>query len=461
MRLPTHVLRALVLAGAIAPIAGASTTFAAPAVSERTGTIRVTVLPDREDWTYAVDEKAGFRVLVTRDGYPVSGASAHVTCGPEQVLPTLDETKPVPPDGLTVGPLSLNVPGFLRCAAEVKVVDRTYRAVGTAGFAPHLITPSSSSPEDFDAFWATAKKELAKLPIDAKLIKREARSNGLVDCYDVSLQNLPSAPAGPLGKGSPPSRFYGVLCEPKGPGPFPIALEVPGAGVRSYGGDVQLAEHGVITFQVGIHGIPVNLPDSVYEDLGKGPLVNYPTFNLDNRDRYYYRRVFMGVVRSVDFLVQHPRWNKKHLAITGGSQGGALSIIGAGLDPRIKTLVAFYPALSDHAGFVQGRAGGWPFLFRHETSRTEEKLRTATYFDVVNFARRIKIPGFYSFGYNDEVCPPTSMYAAYNVIGAPKRLVLALETGHATGTEQKEMSETYLLEAFGLLKTNNKKRITP
>ena len=73
-----------------------------------------------------------------------------------------------------------------------------------------------------------------------------------------------------------------------------------------------------------------------------------------------------------------------------------------------------------------------------------EKIRTSYYYDVVNFARRVKVPGFYSWGFNDEVCPPTSMYAAYNVIPGPKQLLLAIETGHNTTPEQTERVNRWL-----------------
>ena len=69
--------------------------------------------------------------------------------------------------------------------------------------------------------------------------------------------------------------------------------------------------------------------------------------------------------------------------------------------------------------------------------RRIKSKRWANY-DVVNFARRVKVPGLYSWGYNDETCPPTSMYASYNMIGAPKQLLLALETGHNNVPEQTE-----------------------
>ena len=94
----------------------------------------------------------------------------------------------------------------------------------------------------------------------------------------------------------------------------------------------------------------------------------------------------------------------------------------AGLDSRVKGLVAFYPALCDMVGYIHNRAGGWPHMFNKQENQTAEKANTARYYDAVNFARQIKVPGFYSFGYNDMVCPPTTTYSAYNVIQAPKQI---------------------------------------
>ena len=78
-------------------------------------------------------------------------------------------------------------------------------------------------------------------------------------------------------------------------------------------------------------------------------------------------------------------------------------------------------------------------------NNTKEKLETVKYYDVVNFARQLKVPGFYSWGFNDETCPPTSMYSAYNVITAPKELYLALETGHWTYPEQWEKFNDWIV----------------
>ena len=60
----------------------------------------------------------------------------------------------------------------------------------------------------------------------------------------------------------------------------------------------------------------------------------------------------------------------------------------------------------------------------------DAKIATTAYYDAVNFARRIKVPGHYGWGYNDETCPPTSTFSAYNVITAPKSLDVFKEMGH-------------------------------
>lgn len=398
---------------------------------DRTGAIQVRVRPDREGWTYTPGEPVTFNITVIRDGFPVQGAQVKYRVGPEMMAPVIDSSSALPAAGLQIPAGTLKEPGFLRCVATVDMDGKTYRGLATAGFAPQKIQPTAENPADFDDFWSAGKADLAKIPLDAKLTLLPEYGTANVDCYHVNIQNIAT--------GAGVSRLYGVLCEPKAEGKFPALLNVPGAGVRPYRGVVDMAEKGIITLQIGIHGIPVNLEPSLYDSLRVGALENYPTFGLDNRDRYYYRRVYLGCVRANDFLVGRAKWDGRNLMVTGGSQGGALSIVTAALDPRVTGLAAYYPALSDVTGYLQGRAGGWPHMFRSEkdpTLRMKEKVETSRYYDVVNFARRLRVPGLYTWGYNDETCPPTSMFSAYNVIQSPKKLLLALETGHNNVPEQ-------------------------
>jgi len=451
MSLPDFSSRLCLLLALAAGTLGLSTTRADVVVpspaEERIASTQLRVVPDRAGWTYKPGEPVKFKVTLAWDQQPLEGVKITYKIGPD-MLDAVEKTAVVPADGLILDGGTLSSPGFLRCAVTATVEGKTFRSVATAGFSPEKITPTQVNPDDFDAFCNAQKASLAMIPMDAKLTLQPDVSTSKVEVYHVSLQT-----AGPAVGTT--SRFYGILCVPRGEGKFPAVLSVPGAGVRPYTGMIELAERGVITFQVGIHGIPVNLPLELYEQLRSGALNGYQVYNLDDRERYYYRRVYLGCVRSADFLTTLPKWNGKQLIVMGGSQGGQLSIVTAALEPRITALASSYPAYSDVTGYLYGRAGGWPHMMKGNQGKpsphdTEAKRKTTSYYDAVNFARRLKAPGFYSWGYNDEVCPPTSMYSAYNVISAPKRLLLALEMGHATAPEQAARIQSWVLEQAGI-----------
>lgn len=398
--------------------------------------IKVQVAPDHTNWIYKPGEKVKFTITVLQSGIPLKNAVIKYETGAEKMIPDKRDSLQVQSGVLTIDGGTLKVPGFLRCVASVVVNGKTYRGLATAAFNPLQIQPTVANPPDFNIFWEQAKSDLANIPIDAKMVLIPERCTEKVNVYHVNLQ---SNRAG--------ARLYGILCVPKAEGKYPAILQVPGAGIRPYNGDIVTAEKGFITFQIGIHGIPVNLDASVYNNLSAGALSGYWNINLDDRDQYYYKRVYLGCVRANDFLTSLPQYDGSHLGVIGGSQGGALSIITAALDPRVKYLASYYPALSDVTGYLNGRAGGWPHLFNENNlafNNTKEKINTASYYDVVNFARLLKIPGIYTLGFNDETCPPTSMYAAYNVISAQKELFVVPETGHWTFPEQRERLTDWL-----------------
>ncbi|WP_373516001.1 acetylxylan esterase [Persicitalea sp.] len=399
--------------------------------------VKVIVAPDRTDWIYQPGDKVKFNISVLQSGNPVKGAVVRYEIGPEKMPATTRETKTLANGTLTLDGGTMEKPGFLRCVVIADIDGVEYRGLGTAGFSPEKIQASVTKPTNFDQFWTEAKADLAKIPLDAEMTLLPDRCTETVNVYHVSLRNHGN------------SRLYGILSMPKKEGKYPALLHVPGAGVRAYNGDITNAEKGIITFQIGIHGVPVTMDDKVYDNLRFGALVGYWNYNLDDKDRFYYKRVYLGCIRANDFLASLPQFDGRNLAVTGGSQGGALSIVTAALDSRVKWLGAFYPALSDVTGYLEGRAGGWPHYFALgslDFNNKKEKLETAGYYDVVNFARRVKVPGNYSWGFNDETCPPTSMYAAYNTITAPKSLFLALDTGHWTYPEQRDKMTDWLVE---------------
>ncbi len=398
--------------------------------------IDVVVAPQHADWKYKANEEIMFSVSVLKAGNPIKDVAIKYEIGMEQMPPTKTGSLVLKNGQQQISGGKISTPGFLRCAITVEVDGTSYRNIATAAIDPEKIAPTTSMPTDFLDFWNKARNESAKILLDTKMTLIPSKCTEKVNVYEVSIRN-----------GSADNRIFGIVSIPTKPGKYPAVLEVPGAGIRPYGGDIATAEAGIITFEIGINGIPVTLDKNIYANLAAGPLRDYWYTNLDDRDRYYYKRVYLGCLKANDFIFSLPQFDGETLAVSGGSQGGALSIITAALDSRVKYLYSFYPALCDLTGYFSGRAGGWPHMFAsyNAFNNKKDKIETSKYYDVVNFARLLKIPGVYSFGYNDEVCPPTSMFAAYNTIAAPKQLFIYENTGHWTYPEQSNKVHDIML----------------
>jgi cephalosporin-C deacetylase len=409
----------------------------------------LSVTPDRANWTYVVGEQASFKIRFDIKPYPASGLTIKYKLGPDNREGD-EKTLVVPEAGVSLPAPLQSEPGFIRCIVKADIEGKPVTDSATVAFSPEKITPTQTDPADFDAYWDKQKAELTKIAPDYQLTPAPDLSNDAVEVFYLSFQNI--------GNWSGPSRMFGVLSVPRGAGSYPAVLNPPGAGVRSYSGNLGMAAKGLITLQIGIHGIPVNLPKDVYDNLGRGALNNYWTNGLDDKNTYYYRRVYLGVLRASEYLTTHPKWDGKNLIVSGGSQGGQLTIVTSVLNPKVSAIAPAYPAYSDVTGFYYGRTGGWPGLFKKNSegkiseSPVESKLVTTAYYDTVNFARRVKVPGFYSWGYNDPVTPPTSMFAAYNVITAPKQLSIAPEIGHKSSDEQAKLNTEWILKQVGISK---------
>jgi cephalosporin-C deacetylase len=399
--------------------------------------IKVVITPNHEKWECNVGDASNFKISVVRNGVAVKNVKVVYQIGPERMKPFVIDSLQMSEGSFTTANYSMKEPGFLRCLVTTTWQNKQYRNLVTIGYDMEKIQPTVTKPADFDAFWQNAKNELSNIPLDTKLTLLQDKSSSLTNVYQVNLQSYGA------------SRLYGILCVPKKPGKYPAILQVPGAGIRPYNPDLEMADKGIIVFTIGIHGIPVNLEPSLYNDLNAGALKGYFFFNAVNRDKFYYKRVYMGCVRANDFIMSLPEFDGERLAVSGNSQGGALSIVTASLDKRVKYLAAIHPALCDLTGYFNNRAGGWPHFFDNNNLplyNNKDVINTLSYFDVVNFAKTLKTEGYYTWGFNDETCPPTSMYAAYNSINALKSTAVYLETGHWFYPEQKMQFNNWLIE---------------
>lgn len=403
--------------------------------------IQVNVVPDHQDWTYKVGETATFRISVTKSATPLAGAVIDYEAGPE-MYQDVKKTAVVLKDGTLTVKGKMSKPGFYRVDVKTTIGGKEYKGACAAAFSPEQLKPTTVNPADFDQFWQNAISEARHTDLNPTKRLLPERCTKDVNVYEVSFQNVRWG-----------SRTYGILCEPVKPGKYPALLRVPGAGVRPYGGDIYTASKGAVTLEIGIHGIPVTMQQSVYDDLGQGTLNGYWEFGMDNRDKSYYKHVVLGCIRALDYIEQYTPWNGKELGVTGSSQGGFLSLATAGLDRRITFYAPVHAALCDHTASLKGVACGWPHYFYWNKGKGMEKqIETSRYYDGVNFARRITNAqtGWFSFGYNDDVVPPTTAWATYNIVKGPKSITPYQQTAHFWYQEQWDEWENWLLTQMNI-----------
>ena len=395
--------------------------------------ITVQVQPNHADWNYRLGEEAVFNVAVLKDGCPLPQVKVDIEAGPV-MYPDVKRSGMVLKGGTTTWKATMKTAGFYRLKVRAHVGSKTYDGLCTVGYAPETLHPIDNCPADFDQFWGNAYKEASQWPLDAHRRLLPERCTERVTVYEVSFNGL-----------CPGNRIYGILCIPTAfTGSRPALLRVPGAGVRPYQGDMQLADRGVITLEIGVHGIPVTMPLQVYDNLFQGALKGYWETNLDNRDQMPYKRIFIGALRAVDYLTQLPEWDGKVLGVTGSSQGGMLSLVCGALHPKVTFVGVVHAAMCDHTASLHGKACGWPHYFYGQKQPDAKKVAVSGYFDGVNFARRLAIPSWFSFGYNDEVVPPNSAYATYNVAKGLRSLSLYPAMGHFWFQEQWDEWQEWL-----------------
>lgn len=406
-------------------------------VSEVYNNIKLSFGLNNSNWTYSIGEEAVFEFEISNDGVLLSDVELSYTIGPEK-MPAVKKGMLIAENGkaIIVGD-SMDEPGFLRCDVHVKIDNKSYYATATAAYDPDKIKPTATRPSDFLRFWETAIAESKNIPLNPILTPMPLLSTDEVEVYHIEYQFLTQKVR----------KFYGVLSIPKEKDTYPAIIRFPGAGWAPSSGDQIRAVEGFITLNLFIHEHPANKQLEYYEKLQEEELKDYMYKGMSNRDSFYFKDVILGCVRSVDFLHTLDKYDGKNLGVWGSSQGGALSIMTTSLESRINYYVALCPGMSDFTGYLHGRAGGWPHYFLKKMSNLDLEggaFITLSYYDVANFAGNIQVPGYYSWGFNDQTTPPTSFYATYNQVKSKKELFVIPEGIHKIYPKQIEKTYTWL-----------------
>jgi cephalosporin-C deacetylase len=289
-----------------------------------------------------------------------------------------------------------------------------FYAVGAA-VSPRKISVSTPRPPDFDEFWEGKLSAQARIPINATLTPIETDVPGV----ELNMFQLDA-----LG-----SKAHGYVAKPATEGKFPAVIQLQYAGVYALnaGAVARRAAEGWLILNVDSHD---KLPSDPSGSVPRG----YQAVGNTDRETSYFLNMYLRDSRVLDYLLTRSDWDGRTIILIGGSMGGQQSLALAGLRPeKISAVLVCVPAGADSNGDLHGRKAGYP----NWPSDNPDVMKTALYFDTVNFASRIKAPVLASLGFIDTISPPAGVWTMINQIHGPVEPLPMLESEHDNLTPEK------------------------
>ena len=299
-------------------------------------------------------------------------------------------------------------------------------------------TGSSPVPKDFDTYWDNAVKEMHKMGTCFTTEPSEFKAPGVI-CEYLYFTGVGGAKV--CGKFLRPEKINGKL---------PAVLMFHGY-TGSSGGWVDKLAYAYAGFAVlalDVRG-QMGRSQDTFSTCGttlKGHIIR----GLDSGDdpnNLFFRNVFLDSAQAARILMDMDFVDENRIGAMGGSQGGALTITCAALEPRGKMLAPTYPFLSDYRrgwemDLFQGAYEELSYYLRNRDprhQRLDAMFERLGYIDVSNFAPRVKGETYMFLSLMDNICPPTTQFAVYNKITAKKRCEIYPNHGHEGLPGQDEL----------------------
>lgn len=299
--------------------------------------------------------------------------------------------------------------------------------------------PTLYREADFDAYWETTVNEAIAQPLNAELIPYMLPVKGL-QCYAVRFDGY---------KGG---RLAGWYVRPASGGKHPglcIYHGYSGRGLRPLD-MIGFASQGICVLSMDCRGQNGQSQDALVTD--EGHHQGWMTKGIRDPRQYYFRYVYADAVRALELLARREEVDEKRLAITGGSQGGALTLAVAALSSRPILALADVPFLCDFRRAIQIAANG-PYLEISNFLKVFPRLydtaiKTLSYCDNVNLAPKIRCRTIISNSLWDDICPPSTVYAVFNHITADKQMEIYPFHKHETPYEHHETKFRLIVETL-------------
>ena len=295
-----------------------------------------------------------------------------------------------------------------------------------------------TAPPDFDSFWTRTLGEAREHDLDAQF-----------EPYDAGLAAFEVFDVTYAGFGG--HRVKGWYIKPRGvPGNGDCVVKFIGYnGGRGFPHEHLLwpaSGRPVLVMDTRGQGSGWSRGDTA-DPVGSEPSqAGFMTRGIGSPGTYFYRRVYTDGVRAVEAARSRAEVDPARIAVTGGSQGGGISLAVAGLVPTVKAVMSDVPYLTDFPRSV-GLAQRDPynevsrFLSVHR-DKVETAFETLRYFDTINFVPKARAHGLFSVALMDTICPPSTVYAAYNAFaGASKQINAYRFNDHEGGGPYQERAQ--------------------
>ncbi len=305
--------------------------------------------------------------------------------------------------------------------------------------------PERHEPADFDAFWSRTLTDARASSFPPRFEPFEA-SLAAVDVFDVTF----------AGFGGDPIKAW-LLTPVTRDAPLPCIVEYLGYG-RGRGHPLEWltwVSLGYAHLVVDLRGQGGQWSAGETPDPHPAGGPQHPGFltrGIEDAEQFYYRRLITDCVRAVDMIAGHPIVDARRIAVCGTSQGGGLALAVAGLSIDVAVLLADVPFLSDIRRAVQiTDAAPYAELvgyLRTQRRAVESAFATLDYVDGLNFAVRASATGLFSVGLMDAICPPSTVFAAFNHYAGPKEISVWPFNGHDGGGVQHTLERATLLRSL-------------
>jgi cephalosporin-C deacetylase len=291
----------------------------------------------------------------------------------------------------------------------------------------HTYAGRNPRPADLDAYWDAALAEMRAVDPQVERIPYPLQSR-FAECFDLYFTGVGGA------------RIHAKYLRPRSvTGPIPAVLQFHGYSGNS--GDwydkLSYVSQGYAVAALDCRG-----QGGLSEDVGGvrgNTLRGHIIRGLDDApERLLYRAIFLDCAQLAGIVMGFPEVDANRVGATGGSQGGGLTLACAALEPRIRRAAPVFPFLCDYQrvwemDLAVGAYEELKTFFRlfdplHE--RETEIFTRLGYIDVQHLAHRIQAQTLMIVGLMDTICPPSTQFAAYNKITAPKRLLIYPDFGH-------------------------------